>query len=238
MREPLRPVVRFVQLALGALALACSGDALIPQPVTECAASNEAVDAYLSRIAGIASNHASDGILARHESATISFALAADGSASDFRVEKARRPAAGAEVLRAAAAASPYPRPPFDPKACLVGGRAKIGLIGHARCDETRQDAYIEAVSTRILRAVTKAQVTATQREKISLRMKIDRQGAPSIAVQDAQTPELGERVAALARSLAPYEAPDDAIAECVSDLAFFVWIELPGTTRPPIRIR
>jgi hypothetical protein len=237
---PLRPILTHTALlAVGVLVLACAGDgALFPKPALECSASSKAVDAYLGRIADLASNKARGDVLARHESGTISFALGADGSASDLRVVRASRPAVGQEVLRAAAAAAPYPRPPFDPIACLRGGRAEIGLFGIMRCDEARSNAYVDAVGTRILDAVKRAGITAAEREKIALRIKIDRQGDPAIAVQDAPSAESGERVASIARKLAPFEPPDDSIAECISDQAFFVWVELPGTSRPPVRIR
>jgi hypothetical protein len=220
------------------LVAGCAGDGLAPaRPARQCTASDEAISAYLSRIAGIASNHTRSDVAARHESGVVSFALAADGSVSELRVERASRPAMGEAVLRAVAAGSPYPRPPFDPLACLVGGRAQIGLISHGRCDEARSTAYIDAVSARILEAVRRAELTALEREKISLRIKVDRQGTPTIAVQDAPSAESGERVASLARSLAPFEPPDESIADCVSDQPFWVWIELPGTSRPPVRI-
>ena len=105
------------------------------------------------------------------------------------------------------------------------------------RCDETRMNAYTDAVILRIREAVARAGIAPLEREKIALRIKIDRQGTPAITVQDAPSAESGERVASVARKLAPFQPPDDSIVECISDSPFFVWIELPGLTRPPIRI-
>lgn len=205
----------------------------------DCTASKQAVDAYVERIAGLVSNRARHDVLEPREMVYVSFAVSADGSASDFRLARPSRPAAADEVLRAAAAAAPYPRPPFDPAACLVGGRATIWLVGHVRCDETRANEYTEAVASRIQRAVHEAGITAPETEKIALRVKIDRNGAAdSIKVHDARSAEAGARVAEIARKLAPFEAPGDSIAQCVADRPFFVWVHLPGETRPPVRIR
>jgi hypothetical protein len=235
----LRPILFCVALlGFAALVVACAGDGLaLSHAPRECTASSEAVDAYVARINGLVSNRARSDILEPRESAWVSFALGRDGSASEFRVERTKRSAAGQEVLRAAAAAAPYPRPPFDPLACLVGGRATIGLIGLKRCDDTRVDEYTEMVSTRIQRAVAEAGIAAPEGDKIALRVKIDREGAPVISVLDAQSGEVGERVAVVARELAPFEAPDDSVAQCVADSPIFVWIELPGLTRAPIRV-
>jgi hypothetical protein len=75
--------------------------------------------------------------------------------------------------------------------------------------------------------------------EKVTLKVKIDARGnVQAITVHDAKTAELGERVAALARALSPLEAPVDSIRQCVADLPFFIWVDLPGTTRGPILIR
>lgn len=217
----------------------CAGDGLEPSRAARpCTASNAAVDDYLSRIGGIASNHARGDVLARHETGRVSFALGADGSASDFRVVRASRPAVGEEVLRAAAAAAPYPQPPFDPIACLTGGRAEIGLFGIMRCDETRSDAYTDLVSSQILDAVQRAEIRVPERERIALRIKVDRHGVPTIAVQDAPSVESGERVALVARKVGPFEPPDESIVECISDQPFWVWIELRGSTQGPVRIR
>jgi hypothetical protein len=207
--------------------------------VRECTASREAVDAYVFRISGLVSNHMRTDVLVRRETVYVSFELAADGRASDFRVVSAKRPEAGQEVLRAAQAAMPYPRPPFDPQACLRGARATISIIGHTRCDEARANEYTQAVATRIQDAVNAAGVTAPEHEKVALRIKVDRQGAASsVTVHDAKSAEAAGRVAEIARKIAPYEAPGDSIAECVADLPFFVWIELLGSTRPPTLIR
>ena len=112
MTEPLVPTLRRVaHLALTLLVAGCADDLALSHPVLECTASNEAVDAYVARIAGLVSNQSRSGILNAHESVDVSFALAGDGSASDFRLMRPSRPAAAEEVLRAAAAASPYPRP-------------------------------------------------------------------------------------------------------------------------------
>lgn len=110
-------------------------------------------------------------------------------------------------------------------------------MIGHKRCDDTHVNEYTEAIGTRIQRAVAEAGINAPEGDKITLRVKIDREGAPAISVLDAQSGEVGERVAAVARELAPFQAPDDSVAQCVADSPFFVWIELPGVTREPIRI-
>jgi len=223
-------------LTIAVLIVGCAGDAA-SRSHGRCTASREYVDDYSARIAALASNKSRSDVLGRHETGTVSFELAADGSVSDLRVERATRPAVGSEVLRAVAAAAPYPRPPFDPQACFFGGRAQIGLIGHMRCDETRMNAYTDAVILRIREAVARAGIAPIEREKIALRIKIDRQGTPAITVQDAPSAESGERVASVARKLAPFQPPDDSIVECISDSPFFVWIELPGLTRPPIRI-
>src|SRR5262245_27374069 len=204
----------------------------------ECTASSQAVDAYVGRIAGLASNQARDDVLEPYESVSVSFALSADGSASEFRLARPSRPAAGEEVLRAATAAAPYPRPPFDPQACLVGGRATIGVIGPRRCDNTRASEYTDTVASRIQRAVGDAGIAAPETQDVALRVKVGRKGeSASIQVHDARSAEMGERVAAVARKLA-FEAPGDSITQCVADHPFFVWIRLTGDTRPPVRIR
>jgi hypothetical protein len=230
--------MRVTWFALALLVAGCADDLALSPSFHECTASDDAVDAYLGRIAGLASNRSRADVLEPHESATVSFVLGHDGSASEFRVERAKRSEAGQEVLRAVAAAAPYPRPPFDPKVCLEGGRATIGLIGHKRCDETRLDEYTEKIVTRIQRGVSEAGVSAPDGDKVTLRVQIDREGAPAIKVLDAQSADVGERVVAAALELAPFEAPDDSVAQCVADSPFFVWIELPGVSRPPIRLR
>ncbi len=223
---------------VAALSFACAGDGRAPSRAA-CTASKQAVDAYVERIAGLVSNKSRHDVLEPREMVYVSFAVGADGAASEFRLARPSRPAAAEEVLRAAAAAAPYPPPPFDPQACLAGGRATIWLVGHVRCDEARASEYTAAVASRIQRAVTEAAITTPQSEKVTLRVKIDRQGAArAITVHDAQSAELSERIAAVARKLAPFEAPGDSIAQCVADQPFFVWIELPGLTRAPIRLR
>src|SRR5262245_60063176 len=107
-----------------------------PRSVRKCTASSEAVNFYVAQIAGLASNKARHDVLEPREMVYVSFAVSADGSASDFRLARPSRQAAAEEVLRAAAAAAPYPAPPFDPTACLEGGRATIWLVGFIRCDE------------------------------------------------------------------------------------------------------
>ena len=121
--------------------------------------------------------------------------------------------ASGQEVLRAVAAAAPYPRPPFDPKACLEGGRATIGLIGLKRCDETRLDEYTEKIVTRIQHAVAEAGVSAPEGDKVTLRVQIDREGAPAIKVLDAQSADVGRARRSGRARARPFEAPDDSIA-------------------------
>jgi CRISPR/Cas system-associated endoribonuclease Cas2 len=240
MRAPRVPAISTpaTRLAAAVLLAGCAGEGG-SRSARVCTASNQAIDAYVARIAGLASNQARGDVLEPREMVQVSFAIATDGAASDFRLVRPSRPAAAEEVLRAAAAAAPYPRPPFDPAACLVGGRATIWLIGDVRCDGTRADEYTEAVALRIQRAVSEARITAPQSEKIALRVKLDRNGAAdSIRVHDAQSAEIGDRVAEVARKLAPFEAPGDAIAQCVADRPFFVWIHLSGETRPPIRVR
>jgi hypothetical protein len=229
-----------VALLSGVLLVAGCAAEGASRSIRECTASERAIDAYVERIAALASNKMRGDVLEPRETIFISFALASDGSASEFRLARPSRPAAAEEVLRAAAAASPYPRPPFDPKVCLIGGRATISIFGIVRCDDTRASEYTNAVAARIQRAISEAGITALQGEKkVALRVKIDRKGvADSIKVHDAQSAETGERVAAVARKLAPFEAPGDSIAQCVADQPFFVWIEVPsGETRPPIRI-
>jgi hypothetical protein len=192
----------------------------------------------VGRIAGLASNKSRHDVLEPREMVYVSFALAADGSASDFRLERPSRPAAGQEVLRAAAAAAPYPKPSFDPQACLADGRAIIWLVGFIRCDDTRSQEYTAAVAKRIQGAVDAAGLTALEPDKVALRVKIDGGGqAIAITVHDVHSAEAGERVAAVARSLSPFEVPDESVRQCVADHPFFVWIGLPGLTRPPIRI-
>jgi hypothetical protein len=231
--------LRVIWLAAILFVAGCAGERG-SRSARECTASSAAVDDYLGRIAALVSNESRSDVLEPRETVAVSFALSADGSASDFRLARPSRPAAAEEILRAAAAAAPYPRPPFDPRACLVGGRATIGIFGILRCDETRASEYMDAVASRVQRAVGEAGITAPQQETVALRVKIDRKGAAdSIKVHDAQTAELGERVAAVALELAPFEAPGDSIAQCVSDRPFFVWIRLrAGETRVPLRIR
>jgi hypothetical protein len=195
------------------------------------------VDDYVARIAGLVSNQSRNDVLDAHETVDLSFALAANGAPSEFRVERAARPAAGAEVLRAATAAAPFPRPPFDPEACLWSGRVTIQMIGHLRCNDRLTDEFTEAVSARIQGAVERAGELTLEGDKIALRIRIDRSGAPAITVHDAKSAAVGERVAAIARGLAPFDAPGDAIAQCVADHPFFVWIELPAVTRGPVRV-
>jgi hypothetical protein len=233
MRSPATPF-RVALLAL--LGVGCADDLALSHPVRECTATSRAIDAYVTEIAGLVSNRTRDDVLEGHETVSLSFALGADGSASEFQVPRASRPAAGQEVLRAAAAAAPYPRPPFDPKACLVGGRATISLIGHMRCDDTVADEYTDVVANQSQKAAIAAELYAPEQEQVALRIKVSREGAPSITVHDAKSTEAGEQLAALARAV-PFETPGDSIAECVADHPFFVWIQLPGLTRPPIRI-
>lgn len=231
--------VGWVAISAAVLFVAGCADGGAASPARGCTASNEAVDHYVERIAGLVSNQARDDVLEPRETVHVSFALAADGSASDFRLARPSRPAAAEEVLRAAAAAAPYPRPPFDPAACLFGGRATISLFGIVRCDGTRASEYSDALASRIQRAVQEAAITAPQNEQIALRVKIGRNGAvDSVKVHDAQSAEAGERAAAVVRKLTPFEAPGESIAQCVADQPLFLWIELPGETRPAIRVR
>jgi hypothetical protein len=225
-----------ILLTVAMLVAACAGSSHSHRP---CTASKEAVDDYLARAAALASNKALHDVLEPHEMVYVSFALAADGSASDFRLDRPSRPAAGEEILRAAAAAAPYSRPPFDPAACLWDGRVQISIVGHIRCDETRASAYTGAVAERIQDAINSAGLTgAPEPDKVALKVKIDQSGkAIAITVHDAHSTEVGERVAALARTLSPFGAPDDSIRQCVSDHPFFVWVGLPGITRGPIFI-
>lgn len=177
-------------------------------------------------------------MLWRREQGFVSFALAADGSASEFRVSRAPRPEVGEVVLQAAIAAAPYPRPPFDPVACLFDGRAEIGILSFGRCDAARGDAYTGAIAKKIQNAVNAAGLTApAERAQVALRMKVSREGAATIAVHDAPSNASGAQVAAIAQKLSPFEAPADSIRECVADQSFFVWIMLPGLTRGPILI-
>jgi hypothetical protein len=245
-REPPRrvpsPGAIAMRVALGLLAAwlaSCHGEPLLRVPAArDCALSDEAVNRYLHGVAGLVSNQSRSDALARHEQASVSFVLAADGTASDFRVERAGRPAAAQEVLRAAVAAAPYSPPPFDPKACLLGGRAVVSLVGYARCDDALASEYAAAVAGRIQDAVNAAEIAAPESERVALRIRIDPHGvATAITLLDAKSSEAGERVAAVARKLSPYETPADSIRECVADLPFFVWIGLPGSTRPPLRI-
>jgi hypothetical protein len=230
--------VRLVISAALLLLAGCAGEGA-SRSARPCTASSQAVDAYVERIAGLVSNKARDDVLEPRETISVSFALAADGSASDFRLARPSRPAAAEEILRAAAAASPYPRPPFDPAACLIGGRATISIFGIVRCNMTRATEYTDAVASRIQRAVHEAAIIAPQSEQIALRVKVDRNGAiESVKVHDAQSADAGERAAAVVRKLAPFEAPGDSIAQCVVDHPLFIWVQLPGETRPPIRIR
>jgi hypothetical protein len=231
-------------LVVGALALAglasCSGEPLFAtRGRRDCAAPRLAIDHYLQDVAARVSNRMRGDVLARHEQVFVSFAFADDGAPTDFRVERADRPAAREAVLQAAAAAAPLPRAPFDPQACVHGGRATISLIGHSRCDETLGSEYNANVARRIQDAVNAEAITAVEPDRVTLRVRIDHEGViTEVTVRDARDAQVAERVAAVARRLGRFEAPRDVIVECVSDQPIFVWISLPGLSRPPIRVR
>lgn len=226
-------------LVAGAALAACGGGPLFDaRSARYCEASNAAIDDYVQRISALVSNKARPSdVLRRREQVLVSFALAADGSASDFRVERTPRPEAGAEISRAAVAAAPFPRPAFDPGVCFHGSRATIGIISYAGCDDARADEYTSRISHQIQSAVNAAGLMApAERAQVALRIKLIREGAAAITVHDAPSEESGTQVAAIAQKLAPFETPADSIRECVADQSFFVWITLPGLSRPPIR--
>jgi hypothetical protein len=231
---------RVILLTLPLLGSACAGGSGATRAHHRpCTVRNEVIDDYQARAAARASNKSRDDVLEAHETVYVSFALGADGSASDFRLDRPSRAEAGQEILRAAAAAAPYPKPPFDPEACLWKGRLAFSIIGHIRCDSTRASAYTDAVGLRLRNAIHSAGLVGLEPEKVTLKVKIDARGnVQAITVHDAKTAELGERVATLARALSPLEAPGDSIRQCVADLPFFIWVDLPGTTRGPILIR
>ena len=77
----------------------------------------------------------------------------------------------------------------------------------------------------------------ALRRHERGLRIQVSREGAATVAVVNAPTPEIGERVAAIARGLAPYATPHESIVECVVDDPSFVWVGLPGLTREAVPI-
>ena len=224
---------RAALVALAAFIAACAGDEPLLAPVvTPCPISSRDVDAYTASLADLVVRQLRLDALERHEMVSVSFALAADGSASDIRATRTSRPAAAREAIRAAAAAAPYPPPSFDPKACLTGGRATLWLVGHARCDDLAASAYVDAVSARVQRAVVSAGVTAPEHERIALRVAIDRQGAvTAISVIDAPSPQRAKRVAAIARRLSPFAAPGAGVSECLVEQPFFVWVELRGAS-------
>jgi len=224
---------RAAWLALAAFTAACAGDAPLAPTIAPCPVPSADVDAYTAQLADLVVAQLRLDALDRHEMVSVSFALAADGSASDIRVARGARPAVAHEAVRATAAAAPYPPPTFDPKACLTGGRATLWLVGSYRCDEDARTAYVDAVSERVRRAVAKAGVTAPEREKVALRVAIDRSGAiTAIGVRDAASVQRGERVATVARRLSPFAAPSDAIVDCVVGQPFFVWVELRERAR------
>jgi len=227
---------RATLIALALLASACAGGSGSSRSHGPCTVRNEVIDDYQARAASRASNKARSDVLEPHETVYVSFALAADGSASDFRLDRPSRLEAGQEILRAATAATPYPKPPFDPEACLWNGRVAFSIVGHIRCDATRASAYTDAVGARLQSAINSAGLVGLEPDKVTLKVKIDARGnVLAISVHDAKSAELGERVAALARTLSPLEAPHDSIRQCVADHPFFIWVGLPGTTRGPI---
>ena len=227
---------RVVLLALAALAACARDEPLLAPAVAPCPVSPAEVDAYTARLAELVVHQLQENALERHEMVSISFALGADGSASEIRAARGARPAAAREAVRATAAAAPYPRPAFDPRTCLAGGRATLWLVGHAGCDDFTASAYVDTVSARVQRAVADAGVTAPDPEKIALRIAIDRQGAVTeISVLETPPTRRAKRVAAIARRLSPFAAPADAIRDCVVEQPFFLWVELrggPGSTR------
>jgi hypothetical protein len=231
--------MRRASLAITAALLAACGGGSLETPARECRASNEAIDYYVMQIAGRVSNQTKASYaLRRHERAMVSFALASDGSASDFRVDRSPRAEAAAEILRAAQNAAPFPRPPFEPSACLHGGRAALEVISFGGCDEDRTSEYLDLLVTRIQEAVNHAGIqTEGEPDQVGLRIQVSREGAATVAVVNAPTPEIGERVAAIARGLAPYATPHESIVECVVDDPSFVWVGLPGLTREPVPI-
>jgi len=233
--------IALLALVAGGALTTCDGGPIFDlSSARDCDASRGAIEDYVQRISSLVSNKTRPSeALRRHEQVVLSFELAHDGSASDLHVDRAPRPEAGAEILRAATAAMPFPRPPFDPRVCLHGSRATIAIISYAGCDDTRAEEYTDTVAHRIQAAVNAAGLHAAGgREQVALRIRISRHGAAdSISVHGAPSKESGEQVAAVAQTLSPFDAPGDSIAECVADQSFTVWIELPGPDRPPVFI-
>src|SRR4030095_4694566 len=71
-------LMRVTWFALALLVAGCADDLALSPSFHECTASDDAVDAYLGRIAGLASNRSRADVLEPHESATVSFVLGHD----------------------------------------------------------------------------------------------------------------------------------------------------------------
>jgi hypothetical protein len=218
-----------VALLASAFGCACSGSAFgWPFAIQACTASSDDVELYLHRVTALVSRQMRSDMLGRNEEVRVSFALDDDGSATDLLLVRARRPMTGAEAVRAVRAAAPFPAPPFDPDACLEGGRAEISLVSYGRCDRDLAERYVQAAARRVQDAIRAAALTAPRSERIALRLQIDAQGAArSVRVQSAESAEAGERAAELADSLS-YEVPGESIRECIADRPFSVWVEVP----------
>jgi outer membrane biosynthesis protein TonB len=221
-------------LACAPLVAACSGGPLVARRGTPgaCDAPDAAVENYLYGVVARAINAMDPGILHRHQQVTVSFVLAADGSATDIRVIHASTPAAASEGARAVRAASPYRPPPFSPSACLIGARAQVTLFSSGRCDSSRADPYIDAVSAAIAKALLAPGFAgAPGAGRVTLRIKAGAEGGAlaSVSVHDAESAEAGAKALAAARELSPLPPPGESIRECVADQPFFVWLEVPG---------
>ncbi len=212
-----------------AIAVSCAS---APRTPKQCDAKEEVIDAYLGRVAARASGQLSPIALGRSEQVTVAFEIAPSGAPERISVVTASTPLAAEAARDAVKRAGPYTPPPFSQKACLLVGRIVVSLYSTAKCDPGLAEAYVDSVSTAVRRAMDEKQMEPSSPEaNVVLRVDIARDGSlEDVLVQVDDDARSGGAIAALARSLSPFTAPDGAIVECVADMPFFLWF---GATAP-----
>jgi len=194
----------------------------------ECRVREEIVDAYLDRVVNLAIEKMSTVALAQYEQATLAFEIGGDGSVSNISVMSASHPVAAEAAREALRAAAPYPRPPPGLSACLLTGRAVVGLYSSGRCDEPAADLYIDAMAEAILAAALKEGIAAKYDGDVILRIELARDGTVESAIaQRADAEAAGIAVAATARALKRFDPPHELIQDCVARGPILLWIPL-----------
>ena len=219
--------------AIGALAIpiavACAST---PRTPKHCDAKEEVIDAYLARVGDRASDALSPTAIGRTEQVTVGFELSPSGIPERISVLSASTPLAAEAARYAVVDAGPYGPPPFSQKACLLAGRVVVSLYNSAKCDPQLADVYVETVSARVQTAIDAKGIQPSSSDgDVVLRVDIARDGAvEAIAIQIDNAVRSGDAIAAAARDLSPFAAPDPLIVECIADAPFFLWY---GSTPP-----